>query len=156
MRRSASRQRQCALAKRRLGWPLRVLTIGTSCSKCFMLCAHAAVGAAYQGARSGDSRRCGMRGHHAGSPIARDWIRTGQAKRVIVIARTDACGPVSVPVDRHRFLAMGAATTNENVSEAALPFDDKAAWLPSISVLQPRGLIVESAESVRDARAWSP
>ena len=57
--------------------------------------------------------------------VARDWIRTGQAKRVIVIAADDAAGKALFPWIGTGFLAMGAATTSGNVGEAALPFDDR-------------------------------
>lgn len=57
--------------------------------------------------------------------LGRDWIRTGQAKRVLVIAADDVAGRQLFPWIGSGFLAMGAATTNANVSEAALPFDDR-------------------------------
>lgn len=57
--------------------------------------------------------------------LGRDWIRTGQAKRVIVIAADDVAGKTLLPWIGSGFLSMGAATTNANLSEAALPFDDR-------------------------------
>ncbi|MGC8602261.1 MAG: SDR family NAD(P)-dependent oxidoreductase [Desulfomonilaceae bacterium] len=57
--------------------------------------------------------------------LAKDWIRTGQAKRVIVIAADDVAGTRLFPWIGSGFLAVGAATTNANVNEAALPFDDR-------------------------------
>ncbi|MBI4965598.1 MAG: SDR family NAD(P)-dependent oxidoreductase [Desulfomonile tiedjei] len=57
--------------------------------------------------------------------LARDWIRTGQAKRVILVAADDVAGKTLLPWVGSGFLAMGAATTNGNLSEAALPFDDR-------------------------------
>ncbi len=80
--------------------------------------------------------------------IARDWIRTGQARRVIVVAADDAAGQSLFPWIGTGFLAMGAATTNENVSEAALPFDDRRHGLIIGSAAA--GMVVESAELVRE------
>lgn len=57
--------------------------------------------------------------------MARDWIRTGQAKRVLVVAADDVAGKTLLPWIGSGFLAMGAATTTGNVTEAALPFDDR-------------------------------
>ncbi|MGP8283785.1 MAG: SDR family NAD(P)-dependent oxidoreductase [Desulfomonilaceae bacterium] len=57
--------------------------------------------------------------------LAKDWIRTGQAKRVLVVAADDVAGRQLFPWIGSGFLAMGAATTNANVDEAALPFDDR-------------------------------
>ena len=57
--------------------------------------------------------------------LGRDWIRTGQAKRVLVVAADDVAGRQLFPWIGSGFLAMGAATTNANVNEAALPFDDR-------------------------------
>ncbi|GEM_PF-84422 len=57
--------------------------------------------------------------------LARDWIRSGQAKRVVVVAADDVAGRTLLPWVGSGFLAMGAATTEGNVSEAALPFDDR-------------------------------
>jgi 3-oxoacyl-(acyl-carrier-protein) synthase/NAD(P)-dependent dehydrogenase (short-subunit alcohol dehydrogenase family)/phosphopantetheinyl transferase (holo-ACP synthase)/acyl carrier protein len=57
--------------------------------------------------------------------LARDWIRTGQARRVILVAADDVAGKILLPWVGAGFLAVGAATTNSNLSEAALPFDDR-------------------------------
>ncbi|MEW6114471.1 MAG: beta-ketoacyl synthase N-terminal-like domain-containing protein, partial [Thermodesulfobacteriota bacterium] len=57
--------------------------------------------------------------------LARDWIRTGQAKRVLVVAADDVAGKTLFPWIGSGFLAMGAATTKDSVTEAALPFDDR-------------------------------
>ncbi|HMK37470.1 MAG TPA: SDR family NAD(P)-dependent oxidoreductase [Desulfomonilaceae bacterium] len=78
--------------------------------------------------------------------LARDWIRTGQAKRVIVIAADDVAGKTLLPWIGSGFLAMGAATTNGTVSEAALPFDDRRHGLILGSAAA--GIIVESQELV--------
>ena len=57
--------------------------------------------------------------------LGRDWIRTGQANRVIIIAADDVAGRSLLPWVGSGFLAMGAATTGSNIAEAALPFDDR-------------------------------
>ncbi|MDQ1239848.1 MAG: hypothetical protein QG577_2034, partial [Thermodesulfobacteriota bacterium] len=57
--------------------------------------------------------------------LARDWIRTGQASRVIVIAADDVAGQSLLPWVGSGFLSMGAATVEGNVAEAALPFDER-------------------------------
>ncbi|MBM3299609.1 MAG: beta-ketoacyl synthase, partial [Deltaproteobacteria bacterium] len=79
--------------------------------------------------------------------VARDWIRTGQAKRVIVVAADDVAGRTLLPWIGSGFLAMGAATTNGNVSEAALPFDNRRNGLILGSAAV--GLVVESVDLVK-------
>ena len=79
--------------------------------------------------------------------VARDWIRTGQAKRVIVIAADDAAGKALFPWIGTGFLAMGAATTSGNVGEAALPFDDRRHGLIIGSAAA--GIVLESNELVK-------
>jgi phosphopantetheine--protein transferase-like protein len=79
--------------------------------------------------------------------LARDWIRTGQAKRVIVIAADDVAGKTLLPWVGSGFLAVGAATTNGNVSEAALPFDDRRHGLILGSAAV--GMVLESQDLVK-------
>ena len=79
--------------------------------------------------------------------LARDWIRTGQANRVIVVAADDVAGKTLLPWIGSGFLAMGAATTNGNVSEAALPFDDRRHGLILGSAAV--GLVLEKADLVQ-------
>ncbi len=85
--------------------------------------------------------------------VARDWIRSGQAKRVIVVAADDVAGRTLLPWIGSGFLAMGAATTNGNVSEAALPFDDRRHGLILGSAAV--GLVVEGQDLV-DRRGMDP
>ena len=80
--------------------------------------------------------------------LARDWIRAGQAKRVIVIAADDVAGKTLFPWVGSGFLAMGAATTTGNVSEAALPFDDRRHGLILGSAAV--GVVVESEDQPRN------
>ncbi len=79
--------------------------------------------------------------------LARDWIRTGQAKRVIVIAADDVAGETLFPWVGSGFLAVGAATTNGNVSEAALPFDDRRHGLILGSAAV--GIVLENQDLVK-------
>ena len=79
--------------------------------------------------------------------LARDWIRTGQAKRVIVVAADDAAGKTLLPWVGSGFLAVGAATTNGNVSEAALPFDDRRHGLIIGSAAV--GMVLENQDLVK-------
>ena len=79
--------------------------------------------------------------------LARDWIRTGQAKRVIVIAADDVAGQTLLPWVGSGFLAVGAATTMGNVSEAALPFDDRRHGLILGSAAV--GIVLENQDLVK-------
>ncbi|MDA8242710.1 MAG: acyltransferase domain-containing protein, partial [Elusimicrobia bacterium] len=55
--------------------------------------------------------------------VAETWIRAGKCKRVVVIAADDITNETIQEWTMPGFLASGTATTKENVSEAALPFD---------------------------------
>ena len=66
--------------------------------------------------------------------LAESWIRAGKCKRVVVIAADDITNETLQQWTMPGFLASGTATTKENVSEAALPFDRRR-----------HGLIVGSA-----------
>ncbi|MHB0997549.1 MAG: acyltransferase domain-containing protein, partial [Elusimicrobiales bacterium] len=55
--------------------------------------------------------------------VAESWIRAGKCKRVVVIAADDITNETIQGWTMPGFLASGTATTKENVSEAALPFD---------------------------------
>ncbi len=78
--------------------------------------------------------------------MARDWVRTGQAKRVIIIAADDVAGKSLFPWVGSGFLAMGAATTTAAVTDAALPFDDRRHGLILGSAAV--GMIVEREDLV--------
>ncbi|WP_035236566.1 type I polyketide synthase [Desulfobacter vibrioformis] len=56
--------------------------------------------------------------------VAGDWIRTGRCDRVIVIGGEAATSEAQMPWVGSGFLAMGAATSKEVVSDAAKPFDE--------------------------------
>jgi len=55
--------------------------------------------------------------------VAQDWIRTGRCDRVIIIGGEAATSEVQSPWIASGFLALGAATVKNVVSEAAKPFD---------------------------------
>ncbi len=55
--------------------------------------------------------------------VAEDWIRAGRCRRVIVIAADDATSEHMLEWVGAGFLASGAAATDEDVADAALPFD---------------------------------
>ncbi len=78
--------------------------------------------------------------------LARDWVRTGQAKRVLVVAADDVAGKHLFPWIGTGFLALGAATTEGDVSEAALPFDDRRHGLILGSAAA--GLVIEREDLV--------
>jgi phosphopantetheine--protein transferase-like protein len=85
--------------------------------------------------------------------VARDWIRTGQAKRVIVVGADDVAGRTLLPWVGSGFLAMGAATTEGNVGEAALPFDDRRNGLILGSAAA--GMVLEREDLVK-SRGMEP
>ncbi len=80
--------------------------------------------------------------------LARDWIRSGHAKRVLVVGADDVAGRTLLPWVGSGFLAMGAASTTGNVSEAALPFDDRRHGLILGSAAV--GLVVERDDLVHE------
>ena len=55
--------------------------------------------------------------------VAEDWIRAGRCRRVIVIAADDATSEHMLEWVGAGFLASGAAATDAEVENAALPFD---------------------------------
>ncbi|MEW6442981.1 MAG: SDR family NAD(P)-dependent oxidoreductase [bacterium] len=57
--------------------------------------------------------------------IARDWIVTGRAKRVLVVGADDSTNQTLLQWVGTGFLASGAASTKARVEEAALPFDNR-------------------------------
>ncbi|MCP3952854.1 MAG: acyltransferase domain-containing protein, partial [Desulfobacterales bacterium] len=57
--------------------------------------------------------------------VAQDWIRTGRCDRVIIIGGEAATSEVQSPWIASGFLALGAASVKNVVSEAAKPFDAK-------------------------------
>jgi malonyl CoA-acyl carrier protein transacylase len=57
--------------------------------------------------------------------IAEDWIRNNRCSRVIVIGADDVTNEQMLEWIASGFLAVGAASTDEKVEDAALPFDKR-------------------------------
>ncbi|MFB6351956.1 MAG: beta-ketoacyl synthase N-terminal-like domain-containing protein, partial [Bradymonadaceae bacterium] len=57
--------------------------------------------------------------------IAQDWIEQGRCERVVVLSADDATGENMMEWVGSGFLATGAASTEEDVEDAALPFDKR-------------------------------
>ncbi|MFO7683800.1 MAG: acyltransferase domain-containing protein, partial [Chloroflexota bacterium] len=83
-----------------------------------------------------------------GVAIAEDWIRNGRCRRVIVIGADDVTGDNLLEWVGAGFLAVGAATTKDRVSEAALPFDRRRHG--TILGMGACALVVESEDAVRE------
>ncbi len=79
--------------------------------------------------------------------IAEDWIRTGRCQRVIVIAADDVTNEEMLEWISSGFLAVGAATTKEDVKEAALPFDKRRHGM--IIGMGAVGVIIESESAIQ-------
>ncbi|NHK31684.1 MAG: acyltransferase domain-containing protein [Asgard group archaeon] len=80
--------------------------------------------------------------------IGEDWIRTGRCKRVIIVAADDVTNEHMLEWIASGFLAVGAATTKENVEEAALPFDKRRHGM--IIGMGAAGIILESESSIQE------
>ncbi|WP_020585752.1 type I polyketide synthase [Desulfobacter curvatus] len=79
--------------------------------------------------------------------VAEDWIRNDRCDRVIVIGGEAATSEAQMPWVGSGFLAMGAATSKEVVSDAAKPFDEdrNGTILGSGAV----GLVVERQDTLK-------
>ncbi|MBW7958149.1 MAG: acyltransferase domain-containing protein, partial [Candidatus Promineofilum sp.] len=80
--------------------------------------------------------------------IAEDWIHSGRCQRVVVIGADDVTGDNLMEWVGAGFLAVGAVTTKDRVSEAALPFDRRRHG--TIMGMGACALVVESEDSVRE------
>ena len=80
--------------------------------------------------------------------IAEDWIRAGHCRRVIVIAADDATSDNLMEWIGAGFLASGAAATDDDVEDAATPFDRRRHGM--IVGMGAAALVVESAEAARE------
>ena len=78
---------------------------------------------------------------------AEDWIRSGRCNRVIVIAADDVTSDSMIDWIGAGFLATGAATTETDVTQAALPFDRRRNGM--ILGMGACALVVESEDAVR-------
>ncbi len=80
--------------------------------------------------------------------VAEDWIRTGRARRVLVIAADDATSDHMMEWIGAGFVASGAAALDEKVEDAALPFDRRRHGM--VIGMGAIGLVVEGAEAARE------
>jgi malonyl CoA-acyl carrier protein transacylase len=74
--------------------------------------------------------------------IAEDWIRTGRCRRVLVVGADDVTSDAMFEWIGAGFLASGAATTQPDVTRAALPFDRRRHGM--IVGMGAVGLVVEA------------
>lgn len=85
--------------------------------------------------------------------FAYDMIQAGRAERMIVIAGDNASSDTLMPWLGNGFLALGAATTQADVSLAALPFDVRRTGM--ILGSGGIGMILESEEGAKRRHAVS-
>ncbi len=83
----------------------------------------------------------------AGIGIAEDWIRTGRAKRVLVVAADDVTTDNFIEWILSGFLAVGAVTTQGKIEDAAIPFDRRRNGF--IVGMGAAGLVVEAESEIR-------
>ena len=80
--------------------------------------------------------------------VAEDWIRTGRCERVIIVGGEASTSETQSPWIASGFLALGAASIKNVVSEAAKPFDaDRNGTILGAGAVS---LIVEREDRVRD------
>ncbi|MBA4420235.1 MAG: hypothetical protein C0391_03735, partial [Anaerolinea sp.] len=80
--------------------------------------------------------------------IAEDWIRAGRCRRVIIIAGDDVTNPNLVQWIGTSMFASGAATTEGDLTMAALPFDKRRNGM--IMGMGAAALVVESEDAARE------
>ncbi len=80
--------------------------------------------------------------------LAEDWIRLGRCDRVVIVGADDVTSDALLPWIGGGFMAAGAATTHDEVTEAALPFDARRHGM--ILGMGAVGMVIERA---RDAAA---
>lgn len=79
--------------------------------------------------------------------MAEDWIRRGRCTRVVIVSSDDVTGDELLPWIGAGFLATGAASTEQDVTKAALPFDRRRDGM--ILGMGASALVVESEDAVR-------
>ncbi len=79
--------------------------------------------------------------------IAQDWIRNGRCKRVIIIGSDNVTSDHLFPWIGSGFLSSGAATTEGDVTKAALPFDERRHGM--IVGMGAVGLVIETEEEAK-------
>ncbi|NOZ85676.1 MAG: acyltransferase domain-containing protein, partial [Deltaproteobacteria bacterium] len=80
--------------------------------------------------------------------MAEDWIRAGRCRRVVVVAADNATGNQLMEWIGSGFLAIGAAATDYQVEDAALPFDKRRHGM--IIGMGSCGLVLESAKAAAE------
>ncbi len=80
--------------------------------------------------------------------LAEDWIRTGRARRVIIVSADDVTSDTLLPWVGSGFLATGAAATEDVVADVATPFDRRRHGM--VVGMGAAALVVESPESARE------
>ena len=80
--------------------------------------------------------------------IAEDWIRTGRCRRVVIIGADELTSDNLLEWMGAGFVATGAATTEDVVERAALPFDRRRHGM--LMGMGACGLVVESEDAVRE------
>jgi malonyl CoA-acyl carrier protein transacylase/NADP-dependent 3-hydroxy acid dehydrogenase YdfG/acyl carrier protein len=80
--------------------------------------------------------------------LAEDWIRAGRCERVVIVAADDVTSNHLLCWMGSGFLASGAAATDENVEEAAVPFDRRRHGM--ILGMGAAAIVVESASAARE------
>ncbi|MBN2039385.1 MAG: acyltransferase domain-containing protein, partial [Spirochaetes bacterium] len=83
----------------------------------------------------------------AGIGIAEDWIRTGRAKRVLVVSADDVTSDAFIEWILSGFLAVGAVTTQGRIEDAAIPFDRRRNGF--IVGMGATGIVVEADSEIR-------
>jgi acyl transferase domain-containing protein/acyl carrier protein/NAD(P)-dependent dehydrogenase (short-subunit alcohol dehydrogenase family) len=80
--------------------------------------------------------------------LASDWIQMGRCRRVIIISADDVTSDNLMGWFGSGFLASGAAATDENVEEAATPFDRRRHGL--LIGMGASAMVLESLDSARE------
>ncbi len=80
--------------------------------------------------------------------MAEDWIRAGRCRRVLIIGADDVTSDNLMEWMGAGFLATGAATTEDVLEKAALPFDRRRNGM--LLGMGACGLVVESEDSLRE------
>jgi acyl transferase domain-containing protein/acyl carrier protein/NAD(P)-dependent dehydrogenase (short-subunit alcohol dehydrogenase family) len=80
--------------------------------------------------------------------MASDWIQMGRCRRVIIISADDIVSDNLMGWFGSGFLASGAAATDENVEEAATPFDRRRHGL--LIGMGASAMVLESLDSARE------
>ncbi len=85
--------------------------------------------------------------------LAEDWIKLGRCKRAVILGADNASGEKLLEWVGSGFLATGAASTEANVEDAALPFDKRRDGM--LIGMGAVALVIE-AEGLAEARGMEP